>query len=541
MTSPNFENIDLWLFDYTEGNLSVYQKELLEQYILNHPELEIDLDMWNMSKVSISTDFVDTLELKKKRTSRFSYYATSFIGVLIILLISKSNDLNIYNNGLNKKIQVSNLQHVKNNKISTEIFSNSASPKLETPIKTSTSGASDILNNNKTKILSSTINKDPKNSDFNSTSALQLKSKTMDLALQRMPLQLTELLLQDNVSEALNTTSHTKNQKKNLSLNGLRLKTKTLFNKIDRALSKSIAFSNYRDHFYIIPGVASNNVNLSTTGSVSQSRFISSSRARWLNSSNEKLSQEFSFDTYLRSIRSGFGAQLNYDTYANGSIQDWNAAIVFSPKIALSRNISIEPAAKLKIGNKLLNSNQINNNSLSLYDQNNPQTFSFDSTQKIGRKLWYRDIDVGFTLNTKVFYLGFQAENILNHIENLYQNEQNNDNRISTTYSALAGTQYMSRNKKVSFHPYVYLRTNTQTTAYYGGFSFDIDKIFVGASYGSGNQYSGSIGLSMDQFALIIQSTRAFQPILNETLYTHQLTLRINSPISKKTRRYITL
>ena len=541
MTSPNFENIDLWLFDYTEGNLSVYQKELLEQYILNHPELEIDLDMWNMSKVSISTDFVDTLELKKKRTSRFSYYATSFIGVLIILLISKSNDLNIYNNGLNKKIQVSNLQHVKNNKISTEIFSNSASPKLETPIKTSTSGASDILNNNKTKILSSTINKDPKNSDFNSTSALQLKSKTMDLALQRMPLQLTELLLQDNVSEALNTTSHTKNQKKNLSLNGLRLKTKTLFNKIDRALSKSIAFSNYRDHFYIIPEVASNNVNLSTTGSVSQSRFISSSRARWLNSSNEKLSQEFSFDTYLRSIRSGFGAQLNYDTYANGSIQDWNAAIVFSPKIALSRNISIEPAAKLKIGNKLLNSNQINNNSLSLYDQNNPQTFSFDSTQKIGRKLWYRDIDLGFTLNTKVFYLGFQAENILNHIENLYQNEQNNDNRISTTYSALAGTQYMSRNKKVSFHPYVYLRTNTQTTAYYGGFSFDIDKIFVGASYGSSNQYSGSIGLSMDQFALIIQSTRAFQPILNETLYTHQLTLRINSPISKKTRRYITL
>ena len=541
MTSPNFENIDLWLFDYTEGNLSVYQKELLEQYILNHPELEIDLDMWNMSKVSISTDFVDTLELKKKRTSRFSYYATSFIGVLIILLISKSNDLSIYNNGLNKTKQVSNLQHVKNNKISTKIFSNSASPKLETPIKTSTSGASDILNNNKTKILSSTINKDPINNDFNATSALQLKSKTMDLALQRMPLQLTELLLQDNVSEALNTTSHTKNQKKNLSLNGLRLKTKTLFNKIDRALSKSIAFSNYRDHFYIIPGVASNNVNLSTTGSVSQSRFISSSRARWLNSSNEKLSQEFSFDTYLRSIRSGFGAQLNYDTYANGSIQDWNAAIVFSPKIALSRNISIEPAAKLKIGNKLLNSNQINNNSLSLYDQNNPQTFSFDSTQKIGRKLWYRDIDVGFTLNTKVFYLGFQAENILNHIENLYQNEQNNDNRISTTYSALAGTQYMSRNKKVSFHPYVYLRTNTQTTAYYGGFSFDIDKIFVGASYGSSNQYSGSIGLSMDQFALIIQSTRAFQPILNETLYTHQLTLRINSPISKKTRRYITL
>ena len=207
----------------------------------------------------------------------------------------------------------------------------------------------------------------------------------------------------------------------------------------------------------------------------------------------------------------------------------------------MSRNISIEPAAKLKIGNKLLNSNQINNNSISFYDQNSPQLFSFDSTQKIGRKLWYRDIDAGFTLNTKIFYLGFQAENILNHIENLYQNEQNNENRISTTYSAIAGTQYMSRNEKVSFHPYLYLRSNTQNTSYYGGFSFDIDKLFLGASYGSSDQYSGSIGLSMDQFALIVQSTRAFQPILNEIRYTHQLTLRINSPISKKTRRYITL
>ena len=541
MTSPNFENIDLWLFDYTEGNLSTYQKELLEQYILNHPELEVDLDMWNMSKATMSSDFVENIELKKKKTSRFSYYSISFTGALIILLISKSYDLNTYTDNSNKSKQTSHLQFIKNKKISSKEFSSTSTVTINTPRTFSKSSASAVLNNNNIAALSQTINLNSKNNDFNGKNVLEFKSKTVDLALQRLPLQLTEPLLQNDVLQEINFTEHTKNQKRNYSLSGLRLKAKTLFNKIDRVFSKSIAFSNYRDHFYIIPGVASNNVNLSTTGSVSQSRFISTSRARWLSSSNEKLSQEFSFDTYLRSIRSGFGAQLNYDTYANGSIQDWNAALVFSPKIALSRNISIEPAAKLKIGNKLLNSNQINNNSISFYDQNSPQIFSFDSTQKIGRKLWYRDIDAGFTLNTKIFYLGFQAENILNHIENLYQNVQNNENRISTTYSAIAGTQYMSRNEKVSFHPYVYLRTNKQNTSYYGGFSFDIDKLFVGASYGSRDQYSGSIGLSIDQFALIVQSTRTFQPILNEIRYTHQLTLRINSPISKKTRRYITL
>ena len=215
--------------------------------------------------------------------------------------------------------------------------------------------------------------------------------------------------------------------------------------------------------------------------------------------------------------------------------------MIFSPKIALSRNISLEPVARLKIGNKILDSNKADNNSLSLYNNENPQIFTFDTAQNIGRKLWYRDLDAGFTINTKVLYIGFQAENLLNHLENLYQNDQSSSNPIPTTYSLLAGTQYLSRNEKISFHPYIYMRSNVNRTAYYTGFSFDLDKLFIGASYGTDNEFSGSLGLSLNRFALLIQSTRAYQPQLNQNLYTHQLTLRINSPMSKKTRRYITL
>ena len=202
---------------------------------------------------------------------------------------------------------------------------------------------------------------------------------------------------------------------------------------------------------------------------------MSTSRVRWFGSSNEKLSQELSIDGYARSIRSGIGAQVNYDTYANGTIQDWNAALVLSPKIALSRNISLEPVARLKIGNKVLNSSKVENSTVSLYNNDSPQVFNFDTSQNIGRKLWYRDLDAGFTINTKILYLGFQAENMLNHVENLYQNEQNVEHKIPTTYSLLAGTQYLSRNEKISFHPYVYIRSNVNRTAYFTGFSFDLD------------------------------------------------------------------
>ena len=540
MTSPNFENIDLWLFDYTEGNLSTYQKELLEKYILNHPELEIDLDMWNMSKATVAQNYAPEIHFKKKKTPRIGYYSTSVIGAILILLISKSHELSVYKNSLNKNTQISYIQYFNEN--NTSQITDSNGPKIlriEETYTKAINALQDAPELIKEKVF------DTKYEESSHTIAtIDITPNAIESQIIRtctMPIQLPGLVVNNTVIKGIQDKQEWSTQKKRFSLNGIRVNTKSLFNKIDRALSKSVAFSNYKDHFYMIPGIASNNVNLSTTGAISQSRFISTTRTRWLTTSNQKLSQELSFDTYVRALRSGLGAQINYDTYANGAIQDWNATLVFSPKIGLSRNISLEPAAKLKVGNKLLNANQIENNTVSLYHENSAQLYSFDSTQKIGRKLWYRELDAGFTFNTKVFYIGFQAENLLNHIENLYQNEQNNENRIATTYSAIAGTQYMSRNEKVSFHPYIYLRTNKTNTAYYGGFSFDLDKLFIGASYGSSDQYTGSIGVSFNQFALVLQTTRAFQPTLERNLFTHQMTLRINTPESKKTRRYITL
>jgi hypothetical protein len=56
----------------------------------------------------------------------------------------------------------------------------------------------------------------------------------------------------------------------------------------------------------------------SNIGATSKSRFYSTSRARWFgNEIQQKLSQQFSFDTYSRSIKSAFGLQANYDYFGN--------------------------------------------------------------------------------------------------------------------------------------------------------------------------------------------------------------------------------
>ena len=89
MITPNYDNIDRWLFDYTEGNLSSEQESLLENYILNHPELEVDLDMWKMSNIKASESFVNDIHLQKKTENRKVFALVNTIGLIIILLIGR--------------------------------------------------------------------------------------------------------------------------------------------------------------------------------------------------------------------------------------------------------------------------------------------------------------------------------------------------------------------------------------------------------------------------------------------------------------------
>ena len=52
MNIPNRENIDRWLFDWTEGNLSPSQEMQLEEFLIKNPDLSIDADAWDAATVS---------------------------------------------------------------------------------------------------------------------------------------------------------------------------------------------------------------------------------------------------------------------------------------------------------------------------------------------------------------------------------------------------------------------------------------------------------------------------------------------------------
>jgi hypothetical protein len=323
---------------------------------------------------------------------------------------------------------------------------------------------------------------------------------------------------------------------------GLTIGHLNLINKIEQVLEKDLGLSNIPDHTYTLPEYSNIDVLFSNIGATSQLRFQSVTAARWIESETQrKFTQQITLDGYARGAQSGFGLQANYDYFANGSIQNWNACLLFSPKIALSKSISFEPALRFKIGNKILSKDRIENHSNINYESFETQKFNFDSSLAIGNTLWYRDLDLGFTINTPYFYLGGQVTNILRHNNNIYSNYENMDMRVSNVYNAIFGTQYISRNQKIQFSPYCFYENRNLQNRFFGGFSLKLNKLMLGGSYGSGKTTSATLGLSTKNFSLFAQTSYGNSIALNSKSFTHQLTLRFNSNVDKKSRRYITL
>jgi len=550
MKFPTRENIERWMFDYTEGNLSPEQETLLENYILNNPDLEVDLDAWQMATVPVE-NLVYTEKNKAYKKRRVLPYFISGIFAFLILSILTWN----WNQNQNLKSDLKVNQQKQNAELNNNQFGNknkNSNQGSETLVADLNQFSEPINNQN---YISNFLNFNSENNneisfdvnynerlttDFESLNTINLSSKS-NFEKERLKTNALNSFILDGYQvrgEELITNEENAN-----TSTGININTPKFLAKIEKVLSKDVALTNVPDHTYAIPELSDVDVLFSNIGSTSKARFYSTSRARWIGNVNQqKYSQQISFDSYLRGAKSAFGLQANYDYFGNGVIQNWNTALLFSPKIALSRNITFEPALRFKMGNKILTESKINNNAAVEFETGNVQTFNFDQNNAIGRKLWYRDLDAGFTINTSLFYIGFQSTNLLKHYSNIFTNTDSTVNeRAQVNTSVIAGTQYISRNGKFVFSPYVYADFNKNANSIYGGFSMKLSKVMIGGSYSNIKAATGLIGLSTDKFSLFAQTTLAPSMILNENALTHQLTMRFNSLTSRKARRYITL
>ncbi|MEY4595888.1 MAG: hypothetical protein RLZZ506_302, partial [Bacteroidota bacterium] len=128
---PTLDNIDQWLFDAIEGNLSPDQQQLLEEFIAQHPDLDLEAEAWSLSTYSAAPiTFEPKAALYRKK--RITYkHLTSAAAILLVLLAVKS----IFS------LQTTPTTHLSATKPSSKSVSAPSDPLAPQPVSSSSSSS----------------------------------------------------------------------------------------------------------------------------------------------------------------------------------------------------------------------------------------------------------------------------------------------------------------------------------------------------------------------------------------------------------------
>ncbi len=615
MSKPSFSNIDLWLFELAEGNLSPQQIEQLELFLLNHPELDVERDVWEMAKVDKQEIvYPHTADLQKKRRPVGAIVLFGALAVLLStgLYVTLDTDSKAFTaedssqQDAQVKAEVMNQLHaLQENSGDHELYkalmnqfaltyadknqSSSSNEMLYSqlmPTAVQPNGYSSFTNNSPNS-TQSRINRSA-NSTSNGVSQgrgnleagldnaqVYNGQLTNDVALQTSVASTMvesgvsnengtesvtnpmDLSYADGVNEERGNNEQTEvgldpiarpsdfkdfenrawRDRKTISFNNAvassresNISFKERFKKFSRSLERMmnspIALKNSRDPHYHVPGMTANDINFSSAGTLISTRVQTLSRLQWPNKANEQLRNQVSIDGYAYGIRGGWGMQLNHNYYKDGGIQSAQAAFTYSPKISVSNWFSIEPSVRVKIGHKQLKYEQMGDDQAVEIDRGNAYDFYANGASPIGRNLWYKDLGLGVLVNTKWFFAGVQADNLFKHKDNIYDANWNDPHRASNHLVATIGTDWISRNKKTSFSPYLVYQNNDELSEMWAGANFSYNWFNIGVAASNNMEPAASIGMTFDNFSLHYNADYSQSTMLGEKALSHQLTIR---------------
>jgi hypothetical protein len=549
LNTPNHDNIDYWIFDWIEGNLSADQEEQLQIFLLLNPEYEADVEAWKSTKINVEqpsshVDYTATLHPeKKKKKRRFLLWINAMlIPLLFMLPDSDAPNIKPYL-GSNKMFLAENEhENAQNSTSKQEIidkikFNTQASNKSQTHHIAVNPIAGPVYAQSRLSLIP----------DHQSDSTLDLSDnnelgKNLRPTLPLLKASLIEQPALDSL--ALSNTTINSSEERELEASK---KREHRFRKIidHSALSsfvkKASVNNTQKDRIYVFQEKTHLDIHESTAGNLSQTRFQSATFLRDLNTSNEKISQQVSIDGYLRSMKSGLGVVANFSNFNNGAIKDWNLRLIYAPKIALSRYITLEPSVSYLFGNKSLNSSKILNQTSFTFQSNYVQEFTYNPNYPIGDQLFYRDLNAGLMMNIGPIYLGASSKNLFRHQDNIHTNDISTIGRSLMEHSVILGTDFSAHRGDLRFSPSILHEFNSAYKTTQIGASIQWKDLVVGANIGTRETFTGLIGYHKENVSILAQSTRTTQLISQKSMFIHQLTVRISSKISRKSRRYISL
>ena len=573
MSGPSFKNIDLWLFELAEGNLSPAQTQQLELFLLQYPEIDIERDMWNAAKVQPQTTvYPDQQQLIKKRPIGWFYLASAAsIGILFTIAVS---DYSISNNSVKSQILVANVENEsKISQLEGEVV------RLKAQLKTSSKKRLNVLEQYRTDdtytissssdVSSKVISTDKtlNNEYFSATNnEIDLLTNTSPVGLlnenNEIENALTSSFVNDysseerevvelekfrgiqatqNIEDVIAKNYERKNKFPTFSSSdysvSLKNKMKKATRTLQRMMNNPIALTNYRDPSFHLPGKLNNDINFSSTGTMLATKVQAMSRLQWYGEDNEQLINQLAVDGYVYGMRGGLGLQLNHSTYRNGAINISSAALTYSPKISVNRSISVEPSVRFKMGAKTLASSKMEGVDKVEIDRQNVYDYYSEGTSPIGNELWYKDLGLGLMVNTKWFYVGAQVDNLFEHYDNMYSSDFSNQHKASNNFIAVAGTDWVSKDKSMGISPYLLYQENEHLSELWVGVNFRYNWFVIGGGVSSLLDPGASLELKFDHFSVKYNADYTMSSMTEQRSLSHQLTLKFIGETKKFGRR----
>jgi hypothetical protein len=559
MTSPSYSNIDRWLFDYFEGNLSTSQIEALELFILENPELDVDLEAWEAIQIQDDIDNDSAIALIQQHSIKHFISIpykevlgfASLVAVFFCSLLWTSEN-EITSSSLPRQ-QQEKTYHTKEkttlttNQTSHSFVETKATQQLENKLannqmsienayslqKNNTANHTAIVPNNIT--LSEVIQPILSNLDSRpSISILSMKfiESAYTLSFGKhgiVPISKT----QSSNNSILERKIKRSNSNQLSEFNKFKLSMKQKMRSIKRMMDYPIALKNSRTPHLYLPEHTLQDINFGFVGASFTPILTLQSRMQWLNYNNSQYVNSINYGSYVYGVRGGIGAQIKNTYYGDGIVKGTEASITYSPKISLNATTTIEPSIRFKMGNKQLNlGNELFNQSIEI-DRGNSISLLNQEKNPIGSSLWYKDVGLGLLINSKYFYAGIQVDNVFKHYDNLFATEINNSKRSNNHILLTFGTDYENVKKTVRVSPSIIYQKLGDLSEIWLGVNYQYKKIMINGSLSNHIEPSLGVGFEFKRFGVFYHADYLNSTVNASQSLSHQFGIKFMGRKSK--------
>lgn len=589
MTRITPDNLDKWLFNLNEGNLSSSEKRELDSFLTQHPEYNVDADAWKLSEVNeklVPITFEAELHAIAGGSTIYAYRKWAVAASLLLLLggsafyiffgskdsnetvsdfTSKLNNQNSLNDNTHTYSADNHSNSQKENEAVTDNNFNASITENENyfaVVNNTSNSIGNIFNRKSIVLANNNLNNNNANGNnsFSNGNNINGNKNLPNKTRQQVSIDIKneftikteksfELVNESNENNSINESNNeilTPEEKFMVeSEKKVKLKLKENNNlyvvsdnkntadnskrrKSDRyKLDPNPTFTNLRDPQLLMTNNHLIDQYAGFSGGMISSRFSTNYRNTWTgNSEVNSQSMIAGYDKLLRKLKTGIGFTANYNNYGNGMFTTIGAALTISPKFKLGRGASIEPAVTFSYAQKNSNTNSSATGSFIEDKRGNVLQLYRNGIRPEATSAFMPDMKIGAVFQNKKFWVATSVDHLLTPKETLYTTESNMY-KNEVEFKTTFGTDYLHRPESGNIvSPQVSFYYHDGYTEMWIGSNVRLKQFSMGASISQFQDYLATIGFQTPSFKVFYQYDKTRSLLLNEKIGSHEIGLR---------------